>query len=294
MTMRTKTRNWTGYVAPAVLMLLPWLPACRDSLGPCDEAAARELVYSTQGALVATKGQALLHDSCGQGVFCHAAAAKGDARYLAPTGMDYDMLPVPNGWPQVIYQRDAILQSVVSGNMPPGHIGQQKLANTEWVADLQLREGAPRLPSLATARGKAVLRNWLACGAPVVAATHLPDWARPADEGDGGPGALDWSELFANVVHSGCSSTGCHDASAGGRLAMVEECEAYRQLLQVGPCGKARLIPGDASSLLVTKLDAASAQHCGKPMPPAGPLASAQIQRIRQWVQAGAPARNCP
>ncbi|HEX7476428.1 MAG TPA: hypothetical protein VF331_01350, partial [Polyangiales bacterium] len=119
--MRTDARTRGSWLSVALLALTPWLVACPDELGSCDETSASEVVYSTRGALVATKGQALLHDSCGQGVFCHATKAKGDARYLAPASMNYDMLPVPTGWPQVIEQRDAIWHSILSGNMPPGH-----------------------------------------------------------------------------------------------------------------------------------------------------------------------------
>jgi len=44
-----------------------------EDLGECDLAAAEEMVFSQQG-LVATKGQALLHDTCGNGAFCHSSA----------------------------------------------------------------------------------------------------------------------------------------------------------------------------------------------------------------------------
>src|SRR5262245_9469957 len=67
---------------------------CSSDLGDCHEQAAREIVYSSSG-MVATKGQALLHDSCGQGVLCHASAAKGAARKGASKDLNFDMLPNP-------------------------------------------------------------------------------------------------------------------------------------------------------------------------------------------------------
>ncbi len=267
--------------------------ACADDLGKCDPQAASEVVYSSQG-LAATKGQALVHDSCGQGVFCHSAAATRAARYGAPAGMNFDTLPSPLGWPNIIDRRDAIWKAVRNGTMPPGSIGQRKLGHTVWTVDIGLSKQAPQLPEMSTTAGKAVLRNWLACGAPIVAATRVPSWAQPSVlDGDGGAsGPPDWSEIFNDVVKPSCATSGCHDVSSSGHLSMVDECSAYNHLLEPGLCGVKRLIPGDSSSLLVSKLSA-SKPSCGGVMPPTGLLPSAVVNQIAAWVETGAPAMHC-
>src|SRR5689334_24395405 len=92
--------------------------ACGSDLGAADEAAAEELVYG-RGGLVATKGQALVHDSCGNAAFCHSSTAKGKRRFGAPADLNFDMLPAPTGWPVIVDHRDEIWSIVLDGDMPP-------------------------------------------------------------------------------------------------------------------------------------------------------------------------------
>ena len=84
---------------------------CKSELGPCDTEAARELVYSRDG-MVATQGQALMHDSCGGAAFCHARGAEKAARLGAPAGMDFDM---PDFNAPDFYVPDPILTFVAQG-----------------------------------------------------------------------------------------------------------------------------------------------------------------------------------
>jgi hypothetical protein len=283
-------RRWRRLISLSSLASL--VSGCAPDLGPCDMGAASEVVYSPQG-LVATKGQALVYNSCGQGAFCHSANAKGSARYGVPLGLDFDMLPSPTGWPEVANRRADIWQSVTRGDMPPGHAGATKTGNTLWSFDARQRKDAPQLPALLTNDGKAALRNWLACGAPVVARTQVPTWALPPSDDDaGGAGPSDWHQVYASIIKPTCAVSGCHDASASGGLSMTDECGAYTHLLETGACGRKRVVPGDGSSLLLTKLESRM-PSCGGGMPVAGALPMAATAQVRAWVEAGAHATVC-
>ncbi len=263
--------------------------ACGDELGTCDTAAAQELVYGQNG-LVATKGQALMHDSCGSGAFCHAANAEGANRYGAPKGLSFDTLPLPTHWPEIVNHRGSIWRTVEDGTMPPEGEGQRARSTNDWAFDPARSTTARRLQPIRSRESKAALRNWLACGAPVVTATQIPDWARPAsDAGD----LTAWSDIFTQIMVPKCATAGCHNSPAAGGLVLLEECEAYAQLLAPSLCGdKPRLVPGDGESYLLNKLESKS-PACGAPMPPAASLPTSELSAIRAWVEAMAPAPRC-
>jgi hypothetical protein len=82
------------------------ISACSGGeLDECEADAARELVYGRSGT-VATKGQALAHDSCGNGSFCHSQGATGNLRHGAPRGMNFDMIPSPIGLEDILKHRE--------------------------------------------------------------------------------------------------------------------------------------------------------------------------------------------
>lgn len=261
---------------------------CENELGKCDQEAANELVYG-RGNLVATKGQALMHDSCGQGAFCHSAAAEGKVRQGAPGSLNFDMLPRASGLPDVLDQRDEIWESVLNGSMPPKEF---VTGDGDWTFSVKRSADEPRLPPLSTDAGKAVLRNWLACGAPIVVDTSVPSWARPASAG----GSATWADLHSELIAPRCALSGCHDkrsASSAGDLDLSERCAARRALLATGPCGEPRLKPGDVTSFLVDKIESA-APRCGTRMPPSGAFSAAEAASVRAWIMAGAVAEDCP
>ena len=188
-------------------------------------------------------------------------------------------------------RRNEIWSAVLDGDMPPARVGEESQGDGEWVFDVERREDAAQLPALSTREGKAALRNWLACNAPVVGQTKVPIWARPPiHAGDGG--AMDWAEVYAQILRPNCAIAPCHNDFGAGGLAMRDECGAYEALLEAGDCGVVRLEPGDASSLLLDKLES-SEPACKMPMPPTGPLRPSDLAVVRAWVEGGAPARNC-
>lgn len=253
-----------------------------------------ELVYDHSG-MVATKGQALAHESCGNGAFCHSSAAKGGSRFGAPAGMNFDMLPSPSGWPELVQRRENAWDLVQSGDMPPGKTGQGVVDEGGWVFDVHLSADAPKLPPLSSDAGKAALRNWLACGAPIVAATKVPSWAQAPATGSGKDGgtASGFDAIFTSILQPSCAIAGCHNASAAaGGLKLGDACASYAELLKAGACGMPRVRPGDGASLLLNKLESRT-PVCGGGMPPKGSLAADKIASVRAWVEAGAEAPSC-
>jgi hypothetical protein len=274
-------------VKTRLLLALPLFSltfACKSELGDCANVeAARQLVYGP-GNNVATKGQALMHESCGQAAFCHSSGAKESRRKGAPHGMDFDMLPRPTGLEGVFGFEDAIWKQVDEGMMPPP---SYPLGDGLWTYSRARRDDEPRLPKLRTREGKAILRNWLACGAPVVTDSKVPEWAQAT-------GMVEpvWSEIHPKLILTRCATSGCHDKAAAGDLDMSDSCAAYSALLAAGSCRKKRVVPGDGSSFLLEKVEN-DQPSCGTRMPTSGPLSEAEIAALRKWIEDGAEAEGC-
>jgi hypothetical protein len=276
------------------LLALCALAGCDDGLGPCDQEAAEELVYG-RGGLVATKGQALTHESCGNGAFCHAQAATGPARYGAPHGMSFDMLPEASGWAELTSHAEAAWTLVRDGAMPPAGVGDRLQGDGDF--RFGLSAASEPLPPLSSHEGKAAFRNWLACEAPLVTATQVPLWAiPPGDDEDAGTDGLSFDQVYEQVLGPSCALAGCHlgaSAQSAGEFDLEDPCEAHLALLGAGPCEEPRVVPGDGNSLLLDKVSEAE-PRCKSRMPPSGALAPSQIELLRAWVLAGAPGPACP
>lgn len=161
---------------------VPITPRCP---GQCDEAAARTVVYDASGNLPLYAGQALLLQTCaGSGSYCHATDASD--RFGAPGEMNFDLIPLTSAEEEgrretlalthtlVFEQRDAIWGQLVAGVMPPGEVGREHVdADFGYVLDPLAPETDVVLAQLDTAEGREILRNWLACGAPIVEQTYL-------------------------------------------------------------------------------------------------------------------------
>ncbi|MFM2418697.1 MAG: hypothetical protein RL385_3420, partial [Pseudomonadota bacterium] len=224
--------------------------ACSTDLGPCDQESATELVYNRTGQ-VATKGQALAHDTCGNAVFCHSKAAKGSARFGVPAGLDFDMVPAPSGQTKLLGMASESWDLVRAGHMPPAGEGWKAVGDGEWIASVGREATAPRLPRLSSKGGLAVFRNWLACGAPVIVETS-------ANSGDAAPTLVTgaevatWTELHTQLFVPNCAQAGCHnEQSAAGGLALDNLCRAADSLRERGACGEVGIAPGSPDDSFV-------------------------------------------
>jgi len=282
------------------------LAGCSVDLGACDMSVATHVVYDEAG-LPAYEGQSQLAVSCGNGSFCHSRAARGDDRFGAPAGLDFDVQlasadasagdleRLAAAISEVRDHRESIYLEVRTGRMPP--FGEATLVAHAGVPRFADAEGT-RVPFVDSFEGLAVLRNWLACGAPVVERTEgsgtVGDVVPPLDTG-----ALEprFTSIYERVLSPLCGES-CHSPEAPDFLAehqldLSTPRVAYDALVDVGAMGSAcdagtRVVPGDpAASLLLQKL--AGTHDCGDPMPLGGtPIPSDTLDVVAAWITAGA------
>ncbi len=306
--------------------------ACSPRVGhDCDETAARTIVYDVGGS-PAYAGQSILITSCASGgSFCHTDTAMH--RYGAPFGMNFDPMLADRGLDEAagarhLYEaqvashhfRDSIFGQVSSGAMPPRGIGDTvALPAYRTYTGPADAVGTP-VPSIRSAEGREILRNWLACGSPVVESTTLPiatpcasdaqcttthrcDTARGFCEDVGAIVDLratttmpTWGSIYATVLSPTCALSVCHGtlgAAASGNLDLSSPALAYTALVgtasSVAACGT-RVVAGDpGTSFLVQKVEGTQDPGmCGDPMPIGGTLSPGQIAAIRDWITAGA------
>lgn len=287
---------------------------CAPSVGDaCNEDEARTPYYQMGSGTPMYPGQAMIFESCQS---CHGESTSSGA----PEGLNFPMSLVQGSgaeavsggrrllWGQsnVHRYRDLVYGSVVNGSMPPrGSVPTSSIfANAA---------GEP-LPVVQSAEGQEMLRNWLACGSPVIErttplvqpcsedaqceVTHFCDVTAGQCNGVGdvveAGGAVDcdtpestWSWIYT-CLFSGptCTNAGCHGSVAPqGGLAMPDVASGYTALVGQGPgpaspeCMGAPdyVIPNDADgSLLIHKLEGVDAS--GAPVcglrMPVGPLLS--------------------
>jgi hypothetical protein len=294
------------------------LQGCSSTdLGPCDSTQAEHLYYIDGIPYYA--GQAMVFQSCA-GSFCHAAAAENAARIGAPHGLNFDVSPLlasstphdvavlERGIEAVREGADELYALVESGEMPPGAAGKKHRAALAWMQkDASGTLVAAKLPAVTSKAGKKVLRNWLACDAPVVAYTT----GAPAQDKDLGDvedkleTKIDptFDAIYAALLTS-CSS--CHNPDAANPYKDAQDLDftsadaAYAGLVDAeafagGDCmGRGKLVvKGDCeSSLLYEKLLPVAEQpgdFCGMAMPLGGaPVSQAALDAICTWIDAGA------
>ena len=315
-----------------------WVVLCVVGCSPrvgsdCDVTLARTIAYSPGGS-PAYAGQSILLTSCaGEGSFCHSDVAT--ERYGAPHGMNFDPFLADDSRfrgdehagathlysAQLLSHRlrDDIYSQVVSGEMPPGNVGTATLrAAYRTYADASDSTGTA-VPSIRSAEGRELLRNWLACGSPVVEATAYPaesscthdtecDLTHHCDVAHGrcfGVGAITpaffitsphWTSIYGSVIQPTCAVALCHnaqDAATSGGLDLSTPTGAYAALVgtpsSIGACGT-RVVAGDPNhSLFMLKLEGTQdAALCGVAMPIGGLLAQRQVDAVRTWIMNGA------
>jgi len=234
---------------------------CKRDLGDCnlngqtpdghaiDGPAAFDIAYRTTDGLPMYEAQALVQSTCGDGAFCHAPAATGADRIGAPAQLDFDLALACNegvdaacasppscagGQTDTPYCEslrrlhgnqgkvrewaEGMIQEIRAGAMPPGEAGRRVENPAPWLrkADDTL------LPSIHSADGQEIVRNWLACQAPVIARTEVAPsddlQLEPCDSVDeeicvysGPQGALPepmWSEIYWSIMFTQCVA--CH------------------------------------------------------------------------------------
>lgn len=208
---------------------------CLPDLGECDPAAAHRVTYTDDGTgRPAYEGQALINTSCGGGSFCHAERASD--RFGAPAGLDFDLslASSPEEVERLRRDRNAaselrreILHQVRKGWMPPPGEGEEVVATLPKYRDL---------PAIDSEQGQEILRNWLACGLPVVERTEddraegvepVGDVVAPRPGGGGcGEGFTDCSGVCVDTAVDPDHCGGCGIMCAGDEVCSEGGCTA--------------------------------------------------------------------
>ena len=237
------------------------LGACKGELGECDD--------SPETAVMAR----LTLAKCTR---CHGSSLQGDDRQGAPAGLDFDRASKRKQWAEEMWVE------IEADRMPPPRpAGSGALSSAE----------------------KKAMRGWLACGAPdaVVAMPDAGDAQVPVVD--------DWSDIWPQITGAGFCA-GCHlvgspdvDLLGGGVSFDVlgDPCAVLARMSGVAPVGPAcgagigpdYIVSGDAdASLLVQKLR--GEVTCGAPMPFGDELLDAAlVQKLADWIDAGAEAAEC-
>jgi hypothetical protein len=289
--------------------------ACGPDLGNCDMKAATKVVFL--GGTPYVEGQALVYQSCA-GSTCHASAAVGAGRTGAPHGLNFDVQPLTksssakdleilrSGINKVRGEADELWSVIDSGEMPPGKAGDRP--DLPWFADAAGTMDA-MLTGLDLAEARDKVRNWLACQAPIVAATTDSPYASQAKSMQLGSvmsagvttiKGTTFQSIYDNVL---ITCVACHGATSPYKnqaLNFSTKDAAYMSLVGKSAfagtdaqcSGRTLVTKGDCmTSLLYQKLTLAkgSAELCGEPMPLTGPKISDEAQKaVCDWITAGA------
>lgn len=228
------------------------LDGTTDEGRPIEGPAALNLVFRVTDGLPMYEGQALVQSTCGDGQFCHSPAATGSDRVGVPAGLDFDVAlactdptvdstcanlescegadaqsaycerlqGLENNRSRTASWGEGIISQIRRGDMPPGEAGRRVRDNTPWS-----RPDGSTLPSFGSDKAEEaeeIVRNWLACVAPVVARTEFPPSEQleltpcPTIDGEtcvytGPQGALPdptWSSIYASLIFNECLT--CH------------------------------------------------------------------------------------
>jgi hypothetical protein len=247
---------------------------------------------------------------------------------------------------KVLDNARSILTTIENGRMPPGRIGDDIAAQAGQFRYVHVGQASsytlyeelvdcesplascgqgettqliptPVVPAIGTREGDEIVRNWLACGAPVIESTTASTSTVPGKTCDGSnvvdhagfcvyrivqppePPEQRWAAIYDEVIYPFCGEA-CHgdgtpnfieesqlDLSTAqvaydalvGREAKGDECAGQGQLI----------VPGDgANSLLLQKMR--PEPPCGDPMPSMGALLPSEVLDVIQaWIDAGAP-----
>lgn len=225
---------------------------------------------------------------------------------------------------QTYDHRYDVLRTVEDGSMPPGAAGEGTRAFAEYYGEFEAGTFSGRIPTLDTSAGREVLRNWLACGSPVLEFSIPQD----ADDGPGddcGAGPIGrcgvaapgleppdptWDSIYDRVLRPLCVSChqpdnpfwGYNDAGNGQELDYLDADDALTAMVGVEASSRSAatdvdcaesgtlIVAGDAeASIFYRKMTAEPG--CGESMPlreGGRGLPENVLEPIREWINAGA------
>lgn len=297
--------------------------ACGEDVGSCDDPVeARDTVLVGNGS-VQYAGQAIMNQSCANGS-CHASGASGESRSGAPKHLNFDLRPAKSSGEdenpageriakiddedlaglrrrqqRVVDERDVIWEQVKKNLMPPDGAFAAlreltKLFDTEE-GDV-CTASKESFDPITSSKSKEVLRNWLACGAPIVETnSELVEKRTAGTVGYQYPvcggGEIDISsieDVQTRIFGEYCS--GCHPSVNDPDLSDADMSFASLVEDDSEACdGKPFVTPGDVEKSYLIDLLTKEEPGCHRRMPDGGdPLSEAEIQAVADWIEAGA------
>jgi mono/diheme cytochrome c family protein len=297
------------------------LLGCSEDVGTCeDRNEGRDTVLV--GSSVQYAGQAIMNQSCANNG-CHSSTAKGPARSGAPANLDFDLRPAKAGdesengdgdvvaeisekeleglrkrQHRVVDLRNDIWDQVKKDLMPPdgmfAPLRELKRVFTTDEAD-DVCTGKDMFSPITDSETKEVLRNWLACGAPIVETnTELVQARTPGTVGYQYPmceATAEGNTLAAvqtRIFDEYCA--GCHPGTNDLDLSSVAASYAALVDDDGDACnGKPFVTKGDPENSYIYEIVAEEEPGCHAQMPLTGdPLTAEELKLISDWIEEGA------
>jgi hypothetical protein len=323
--------NWNRLQYAGLLMLTCFASACTESVGICQGSLqGRDTVVSA--GQVVYGGQAIMNRACA--VACHSSKNTGAQRNGVPAGMDFDLLPIDQEdvagtrerdgrtvvklkssqieglrarQKKIVELRDEIWQQIQDGLMPPNGMFDAMMSNIFASSEKAPCKPGKEFSQIPQVQTREVLRNWLACGAPLVEtnSTKVDDKVATAGaagyqygvcEPDAGT-VITLDQMLQTGVFSACGA--CHNVPLTTPPPRFLDAQMLAKELRTKGCsGKRFVTPGKPEeSYLLDRLKGGDVDpRCkfngidGRQMPPDDPLSERAIAQVTAWIAAGAPA----
>lgn len=297
--------------------------ACGEDVGSCDDPVeARDTVLVNSSVQYA--GQAIMNQSCANGG-CHASGASGESRSGAPKHLNFDLRPAKSSGEdenevgetiakiddddlaglrrrqqRVVDERDIIWEQVKKNLMPPdgafaGLRALTRMFDTDE-EDVCLATSDDSFSPITSGASKEVLRNWLACGAPIVESnTEIVSERTAGTVGYQYPQCAAKAEgntleaVQATIFDEYCTS--CHPGS--NDLDLSDADMSFASLVEdksIQCNDKPYVTPGNPARSFLIDLLTKEDPGCKKePMPyGADPLTAEEVKVVSDWIRAGA------
>jgi cytochrome c5 len=324
--------NTTRTLLAALFVSSIFAVGCGDEVGKCDDAdRGQDTVISNE--VIQFGGQAIINQACAG---CHGSEVKGATRQGAPAGLDFDLLPVEEAMAEgvaenkggdpivelkpeylrglrerqriVFEERDLIWQQVKDGLMPPEGMGAafRMLANKilDSDDDEPCTRGKP-YKDITDKQSQDVLRNWLACGAPIVESQgpsvkknltagvagyqYMMCGDEPAPVGDGGmPVVITLDDVQERVIDMACTT--CHGGAIPPDLSTADKSFEYFSTEKCNDKPYLDVAGKDPAKSYLHELVTKEKPACTAfKMPQGGSLSSTQLRLVEDWIKAGSP-----
>ncbi|MEY4510994.1 MAG: hypothetical protein RLZZ450_3116 [Pseudomonadota bacterium] len=313
--------NWNRLQYAGLLVLASFASACAEDVGACTGSLqGRDTVVVNN--MVVYGGQAIINRGCTTG--CHSSTAAGADRRGVPRGLDFDLNPIDEEdatgtkksgsatilklkaaqvaglrarQKKIVEQRNLIWEQVQDGLMPPGGMFDSVMSNIFASSEKTPCKAGKEYSKIPEVQTREVLRNWLACGAPLVetngskvdksSAAGAAGYQYPACVKE--PDAVVTLDTLFKTTLGDCG--GCHNSSITGppEFASVEVLAASLRTKSVC-AGKRFVVPGKPEdSYMLDLLKGPNPDCMHEQMPKGEPLSARGIAEVTAWIAAGAP-----